>query len=78
MTPRPLSTCEYNDDDDDDDDDDTFRVKIGLRYAYFDNYTAILLDKYIRLTDPLAELGGEVSILLQHSSMDRAPTYVFL
>eukprot|EP01035_Chromulina_nebulosa_P021819 gene21819-28237_t len=43
------------------------RVKFGLRYAYFSNYTAVLLDKFNLLQSRTIELGGEVSADLLHS-----------
>ena len=34
------------------------RVEWGLRYAYFPNYSAPLLDKMVRVTSTTVELGG--------------------
>ena len=37
------------------------RAKIGLRYAYFSNDTAPLLDKMCKFNSKMVELGGKVA-----------------
>ena len=37
------------------------RVNWGLRYAYFPNYSAPLLDKMVRFTTTNVELGGQAA-----------------